>query len=124
LLNDLTYKSVHTHSHEGKIINKRFDLYVIGHRDLRCRRHNVGKISKYNIERLEARNIELRFDCPYCGSARIGIKFKNQMDYWDGIVCPKCKSRVILDNLSLTVVHASELKEEAVPAMTESITMP
>ena len=83
----------------------------------------MGKISKYNIERLETRNIELRFDCPYCGSARIGIKYKNQMDFWDGIVCPKCKIRVILDNLSLTVVQAAELKEEPQPSMTESISM-
>jgi DNA-directed RNA polymerase subunit RPC12/RpoP len=84
---------------------------------------NVGKISKYNIERLGARNVELRFDCPYCGSARIGIKYRNQMDFWDGIVCPKCKSRVILDNLSLTVVHAVELKEESAKTVTESMSI-
>ena len=84
----------------------------------------MGKISKYSIDRLEERNIELRFDCPYCGSARIGIKYRNQTDFWDGIVCPKCKSRVILDNLSLTVLHSATLEEESWATVTDSITVP
>lgn len=83
----------------------------------------MGKISKYNIERLGERNIELRFDCPYCGSARIGIKYKNQADFWDGIKCPKCKSRVILDNLSLTVVQDKTVEKEASPVISESISI-
>jgi DNA-directed RNA polymerase subunit RPC12/RpoP len=81
----------------------------------------VGKITKYGIERLGERNVELRFDCPYCGSARIGIKYKGRMDFFDGIVCPRCKSRVILDNLSLTVVQEVSLKEEPGPEMAESV---
>lgn len=71
----------------------------------------VGKIVKYNIDRLEARNIELRFDCPHCGAARIGIRYKGQEDFWDGTMCPKCKSRVILDDLSLTVVNERVIPE-------------
>jgi DNA-directed RNA polymerase subunit RPC12/RpoP len=81
----------------------------------------VGKITKYTIERLGDRNIEIRFDCPYCGSARIGIKYKGKADFWDGRVCPRCKSRVILDNLSLTVVQEIVLKEESRPDMPESV---
>jgi len=81
----------------------------------------VGKISKYSIERLRERNVELRFDCPYCGSARIGIKYRNKTDFWDGITCPKCKSRVILDNLSLTVVQDKPAEEESRPMVSESI---
>lgn len=80
----------------------------------------MGKITKYGIERLGDRNIDLRFDCPYCGSARIGIKYKGRRDFWDGIVCPRCKSRVILDNLSLTVVLEVTLKEESRPEMAET----
>ncbi len=83
----------------------------------------MGKITKYGIDRLKERNIELRFDCPYCGSARIGITYRSKIDYWDGIVCPKCKSRVILDNLSLTVVHDIPLKEDTEPAISEPVTL-
>ena len=68
----------------------------------------MGKISKYTIDRLEERNIELRFDCPYCGGTRIGLKYKNQEDFWNGVVCHKCKSRVILDSLNLTVLKAAQ----------------
>jgi len=71
----------------------------------------VGKIVKYSIDRLEERNIELRFDCPYCGAARIGINYRGQEDFWDGTMCPKCKSRVILDDLSLTVVKEKPISE-------------
>lgn len=90
----------------------------------------MGKISKYSIDRLEERNIELRFDCPYCGGARIGLKYKNQEDFWNGVVCHKCKSRVILDSLSLTVLaaatgHADKtIKMDINPSASETAPVP
>jgi len=89
----------------------------------------VGNISKYSIDRLEERNIELRFDCPYCGGARIGLKYKNKEDFWNGVVCHKCKSRVILDSLNLTVLKATSVGAEKpvnldTPAASETVSFP
>ncbi len=83
----------------------------------------MGRINKYSMDRLEERNIELRFDCPYCGRARIDLKYKSQEDLWNGVVCTKCKNRVILDNLSLTVVQKGMVDEDIKSAMHESVTV-
>jgi len=64
----------------------------------------VGKITKFDIGRLEARNLELSIDCPNCGTARI-ILSSNNRDGVADITCPKCHVNIILDSLSLTVIN-------------------
>ncbi len=83
----------------------------------------MGRIRKYGMDRLEERNIELRFDCPYCGRSKIALKYQSQEDLWNGVVCHKCKNRVILDNISLTVVQTGMVDEEVKPAIQESVTI-
>ena len=64
----------------------------------------VGIITKVGIDRLEARNVQLAFDCPNCGSARITIKSNNGSGMQD-VQCHKCDVNIILDCLNLTVIN-------------------
>lgn len=64
----------------------------------------MGKITKFSIERLEARNFQLAFDCPNCGAARIKISGNNGSGIED-VECHKCHVNIILDSLNLTVIN-------------------
>ena len=64
----------------------------------------VGKITKFDIDRLEQRNPELYLDCPNCGTARLVFYFGTGTGMND-VQCPKCSHRIILDTLNLTVIN-------------------
>ena len=64
----------------------------------------MGKITKFGMERLEARDVQLTFDCPNCGTARIKISSNNGSGIED-VQCHKCHVNIILDSLSLTVIN-------------------
>lgn len=64
----------------------------------------MGNITKFGIERLEARHVKLALDCPNCGSARVSLSGNNGSGI-DGVRCPKCRVNIILDSLNLTVVN-------------------
>jgi DNA-directed RNA polymerase subunit RPC12/RpoP len=68
-------------------------------------------IDKYNLDRLHKRGLELVLRCPYCKSARLVMKQRDDLDYWEGVTCPKCGSKVVLDSLSLVV-----MRENGAPA--------
>jgi len=65
----------------------------------------LGRITKYDIERLGQRNFKLEMDCPNCGATRIRISRSNGSPYPDEVSCPKCGIHVILDALNITVVN-------------------
>ena len=73
----------------------------------------MGKITKFDINRLEQRNPELSLDCPNCGTARIMLYFGNGTGM-DDVKCPKCHHRIILDTLNITVIN------ERMPAVNRS----
>ena len=64
----------------------------------------MGKITKFDIDRLEQRDPELSLDCPNCGAARIVLYFGNGTGM-DDVQCPKCSHRIILDTLNITVIN-------------------
>ena len=64
----------------------------------------MGKITKFGIERLESRNVQLAFDCPNCGTARINLSSNNGSGIED-VQCHKCHVNIILDSLNLTVIN-------------------
>ena len=83
-------------------------------------------IDKYSLDRLQKKGLEITFKCPYCRSARLFMKQRDELDYWNGVVCPKCGSQVVLDSLSLVVMRKNGLssngtKPEESPAP-ESVT--
>ncbi len=81
----------------------------------------VGNISKYGKERLRHRNVELKVDCPNCGTARITLAYNGNGDIWDDVTCPKCHSRIIMDNLSLTVMVERSFEKKGGLAVDRSI---
>ncbi len=66
----------------------------------------MGKITKFDIDRLEQRNPELYLDCPNCGTARLVLYFGNGTGM-DDVQCPKCSHRIILETLNITVINDS-----------------
>jgi len=64
----------------------------------------VGKITKFGIDRLEHRRVEVSVDCPNCGAARITMSSNNGSGI-DDVQCPKCDISIILDTLNLTVIN-------------------
>ena len=62
-------------------------------------------IDKYGLDRLQKRGLEIAFKCPYCRSTRLFMKQRDELDYWSGVTCPKCGSKVILDTLTLVVMR-------------------
>jgi DNA-directed RNA polymerase subunit RPC12/RpoP len=72
-------------------------------------------IEKYGLDRLQRKGIELSFKCPYCSSARLWMKQKEDLDYWHGVVCPKCHSRIVLDSLTLVALREGAPPQQAPP---------
>ena len=64
----------------------------------------MGIITKFGIDRLEARNLELAVDCPNCGATRITISGNNGAGIED-VECRRCHVNIILDSLNLTVIN-------------------
>ena len=62
-------------------------------------------IEKYGLDRLHRKALELSFKCPYCSSVRLHMRHREDLDYWQGVVCPKCQSRIILDSLTLVALR-------------------
>jgi predicted Zn-ribbon and HTH transcriptional regulator len=62
-------------------------------------------IDKYPLDRMRDKDIKLSFDCPYCLGHRIEMNGEQELDYWTGVRCPKCKTLVVLDSLSVVTVR-------------------
>lgn len=70
------------------------------------RRNYVGNsIDKFSLDRLQKRGLELSFKCPCCSSARLWMKHKEELDFWHGVVCPKCGAKIVLDSLTLVAMR-------------------
>lgn len=65
----------------------------------------MGIIDKYSLDRLEGARIEVAFDCPRCKKQRIRMRADSDLDFWDGVECPKCNAKIILDSFSLAVIR-------------------
>jgi ssDNA-binding Zn-finger/Zn-ribbon topoisomerase 1 len=68
-------------------------------------------IEKYSLDRLRRKGLEISFKCPYCSSARLSMRSKEDMDFWGGVQCPKCNARVVLDSLTLVAMRDGEAPE-------------
>ena len=64
----------------------------------------MGRIEKYPLERMKDKEIKLSFDCPHCVGSRIEMNNEEDISFWKGVECPKCKALILLDDLSVTVV--------------------
>ena len=64
----------------------------------------MGGIDKYPLERMQDKSVKLSFRCPLCKGCRIEMSNEDDIDFFKGVKCPKCKSLILLDNLSVTVV--------------------
>ncbi len=73
----------------------------------------MGRIMKLGMERLERRNLEVRLDCPNCGSARIIMSGGNGDGHLAGKECPKCGIEIVLDGVSITVIDDSDAMNAA-----------
>ena len=65
----------------------------------------MGLIDKYSLDRLGDSRVELAFDCPRCKKQRIRMSAESDLDFWDGVECPKCNAKIILDSFSLAVIR-------------------
>ena len=61
-------------------------------------------MDKVSLERLKDHELRVSFLCPYCKSARITLEGSQTTDDWNGIECPKCHARNLLDSISLVVI--------------------
>ena len=64
----------------------------------------MGRIMKFGIERLGHRNLEVKLDCPNCGSARIGFSSARGNGHTNDITCPKCGTQIVLDGVNITAI--------------------
>lgn len=64
----------------------------------------MGGIDKYPLERMQDKSVKLSFHCPLCKGCRIEMNNEDDIDFFKGVKCPKCKSLILLDSLSVTVV--------------------
>lgn len=62
-------------------------------------------VEKYPIERMKDKAVKLSFQCPYCRSSRIEMTCPEDMNFWRGVKCAKCKTLVVLDSLSVLAIH-------------------
>lgn len=65
----------------------------------------MGIIDKYDLDRLGGADVELAFNCPCCKKSRLVMSGEEDIDFWEGIECPKCHSKIILDSFSLAVIR-------------------
>jgi len=68
-------------------------------------------IDKYPIERMRDKAVRLSFSCPYCKSSRIEMNRPEDMSFFKGVQCAKCKTLVLLDSLSVVVVRENIMQE-------------
>lgn len=64
----------------------------------------MGGIDKYPLERMQDKGVKLSFECPQCRGIRIEMSNEEDIDFFKGVKCPKCKALILLDSLSVTVV--------------------
>ena len=69
-------------------------------------------VDKYPIERMKDKGVKLSFQCPYCKSYRIEMNRPEDLSFFKGVQCVKCKALVLLDSLSIVVVREN-LAEQA-----------
>jgi len=62
-------------------------------------------MDRYPIERMKDKDIKLSFQCPYCKSYRIEMNRPEDLSFFKGVQCVKCKALVLLDSLSVVVVR-------------------
>ncbi len=67
-------------------------------------------IDKFSLERMKDKGIKISFQCPYCKSTRIEMNHPEDIDFWNGINCIKCKALVVLDSLSVLVIREGSLQ--------------
>ncbi len=65
----------------------------------------MGIVGKYDLDSLKEPHVQIGFKCPYCKSTRVNMNGKKDVDFWGGVQCPKCGSKVIVDALSVTVIR-------------------
>ncbi|UCD92846.1 MAG: hypothetical protein JSV43_02700 [Methanobacteriota archaeon] len=78
----------------------------------------MGRIDKYPLERMRDKEVKLSFHCPLCRGTRIQMSDSEDMSFWKGVRCPKCKALVLLDNLSVTVVKEDGRARKEIPKQT------
>lgn len=65
----------------------------------------MGRIEKIPLERMQDKGVKLSFHCPQCRGVRIEMSSEDDINFWKGVRCPKCKALILLDNLSVTIVR-------------------
>ncbi|MFQ5883472.1 MAG: hypothetical protein ACE5IO_00055 [Thermoplasmata archaeon] len=78
----------------------------------------MGRIDKFPLERMRDKEVELSFDCPQCRGTRIQMSDSDDMSFWKGVRCPKCKTLILLDSLSVTVVKEDGASRKGTPKRT------
>jgi hypothetical protein len=68
-------------------------------------------IDKYPIERMKDKAVRLSFQCAYCKSWRIEMNRPEDMSFFTGVQCAKCKTLVLLDSFSVVVVREGLMEE-------------
>ena len=68
-------------------------------------------VEKYPIERMKDKGLKLSFQCPYCKSSRIEMSRPEDMNFWRGVKCAKCKTLVVLDSLSVLAIRENMTRE-------------
>lgn len=75
----------------------------------------MGRIDKYPLERMRDKEVKLSFHCPLCRGTRIQMSDSEDMSFWKGVKCPKCKSLILLDSLSVTIVKEDGRSRKGIP---------
>jgi len=69
-------------------------------------------VDKFPIDRMKDKALKVSFQCPYCRSSRIEMKNPDDVNFWHGVKCVKCKTLVVLDSLSVLIIREG-LQEKA-----------
>ena len=65
----------------------------------------MGIVDKYDLDRLGNSEVEVALNCPCCKKSRLTMSSKKHIDFWEGIECPNCQSKIVLDSFSVTVIR-------------------
>lgn len=75
----------------------------------------MGRIEKVPLERMQKKAVRLSFNCPQCKGARIRMDDSEDTSFWKGVTCPKCKTLILLDNLSVAMVKEDGGSRKGIP---------